>query len=155
MAVLKSCALRLSMSEWMAVSVLDWSTSNSPTPSCPSPTDSASFRQLSNMASSSDMLVTWETHKHHDILQSTFSQYFQQLWPKPLMKKLPLARTQSSVDKIIKAHHSHIILSIIPKAMRISSKPGRPKLNIWELLYDFYITEVAEVCVCMCAVYKV
>lgn len=74
-----------------------------------------------------------------------------------------LPEHNQSVDKIIKAHHSHIILSInileiemdIPKAMRISSKPGHPKLNIRELLYDFYITEVTEVCVCMCAVYKV
>ncbi len=72
------------------------------------------------------------------------------------MTNLPVHN--QSVDKIIKVHHSQIILEIemdIPKTMCISSKPGRPKLNIWELLYDFYITEVAEVCVCMCAVYKV
>lgn len=59
-AELKSCARRLSISEWIAVSVLDCTAADTLTPSCPSLTDSASFRQLSKMASSSDMLVIYK-----------------------------------------------------------------------------------------------
>lgn len=60
----KSLALRVSISDWMAVSVLVWEASDTPTSSCPSTPDSACFKQLSRIASSSDMLVTLETHTH-------------------------------------------------------------------------------------------
>jgi len=50
---------RVSMSEWMAVSVLAWEASAISISSIPlSDAASASFRQLSKRASSSDMLMT-------------------------------------------------------------------------------------------------
>lgn len=60
-AELKSLPLRLSISDWIAVSVLVCAASDMHTSSWPSFPVSASFRQLSRMLSSSDMLVTLET----------------------------------------------------------------------------------------------
>lgn len=54
----KSRALRVSTSDWMAVSVLAWAASGMHTSSWLSFPLSAAFRQLSRALSSSDMLVT-------------------------------------------------------------------------------------------------
>lgn len=61
MAELKSLALRVSIRDWIAVSVLVCAVSDIHTSSGPSFPVSASFKQLSKIVSSSDMLVTLET----------------------------------------------------------------------------------------------
>lgn len=74
-AELKSRARSVSIRDWMAVSVLVWALSDRHTSSWPSFPVSASLRQLSRTASSSDMLVTLETDtwfirsSQHSILQ--------------------------------------------------------------------------------------
>ncbi len=69
------------------------------------------------------------------------------------MTNLPVHN--QSVDKIIKVHRSQIILEIetdIPKAMCISSKPGRPKINMRAVIWFLHNRGR---CVYVCAVYKV
>lgn len=60
MAELKSLPLRVSISDWIAVSVLVCAASDMHTSSWQSIPVSAAFRQLSRRLSSSDMLVTFK-----------------------------------------------------------------------------------------------